>query len=87
MGCSNPHPHGQVWSMSEIPSIPSKELDAFKRYAVTGLTRDADSRVCLLCDYVRLETSGTRLVLGNTHWMAVVPWWATWPFEILCKYG
>lgn len=77
--------------MSEIPTIPSKELLAFKRYESSTLSQ-ADNQdalvnhACLLCDYVRLELSGERLVVENDYWAAVVPWWATWPFEILCEH-
>lgn len=91
MGCSNPHPHGQVWSMSDIPSIPLKELSALKRYVSTGPADDTDpdkppEHHCLLCEYASLEESSARLVLKNKHWIAIVPWWATWPFEVLRTY-
>lgn len=90
MGCSNPHPHGQVWSMSDIPSIPLKELSALKRYASAGVAvenglNNISELPCLLCDYAGLEESSVRLVLKNDYWLAIVPWWATWPFEILCE--
>ncbi|KAF4615081.1 hypothetical protein D9613_002866 [Agrocybe pediades] len=89
MGCSNPHPHGQVWSMSTIPSIPAQELKSLKRYAQSQIpSQDAPrENACLLCEYAQAEinTPGDtgRIVVSNEHWLAVVPWWATWPFEIL----
>ncbi len=77
MGCSNPHPHGQIWAGSALPNEPAKE-HAHQRayYQETG-------RVLLL-DYVALETEQqTRVVVENADWVAVVPYWAIWPFEIL----
>jgi UDPglucose--hexose-1-phosphate uridylyltransferase len=77
MGCSNPHPHGQIWATSTIPNEPRKEQEAFATY-------QKQHRTCLLCDYIRIEqSSGDRLVCGNEHFLAVVPFWAVWPYEIL----
>jgi len=77
MGCSNPHPHGQIWATSTIPNEPRKEQEAFAEYQKVHGT-------CLLCDYVTLEeASGDRLVCGNEDFLAVVPFWAVWPYEIL----
>ncbi|KAI5120360.1 hypothetical protein M0805_006883 [Coniferiporia weirii] len=91
MGCSNPHPHGQVWSMSDIPSIPAKELASLQRYAlseveISGAPRGPLNRPCLLCEYAHHEATnagGVRVVAKNEDWVALVPWWATWPFELL----
>ena len=77
MGCSNPHPHGQIWATSTIPTEPRKEQEAFAAY-------EKQYGSCLLCDYIRLEESfGDRLVCSNEHFLAVVPFWAVWPYEIL----
>jgi len=77
MGCSNPHPHGQIWATSTIPNEPRKEQEAFAAY-------QKQRGACLLCDYIRIEqSSGDRLVCGNEHFLAVVPFWAVWPYEIL----
>lgn len=90
MGCSNPHPHGQLWSLSAIPTLPAVELESLKQYSqkdiVTPSAPKAEGgKPCLLCDYAHVESSSTeRLVYKNEHWIAVVPWWATWPFEVLC---
>lgn len=94
MGCSNPHPHGQVWSSSSIPTLPSKELESLRRYSLADKTdpeapKGPHGRPCLLCDYADFEarrSDGDRVVVKNQHWVAVVPWWATWPFEILRKW-
>jgi UDPglucose--hexose-1-phosphate uridylyltransferase len=77
MGCSNPHPHGQIWATDFIPDAAAKELAPQQRWL--------DSRgTPLLLDYAQLEaSSGERLVIQNSHWVAVVPWWAVWPFETL----
>lgn len=77
MGCSNPHPHGQVWANQTIPNEPRKEQESQKAYLESN-------RACLLCDYLKLETQqGTRMVIENDHFAALVPFWAVWPFEVL----
>ena len=82
MGCSNPHPHGQIWANRTIPNEPRKEQAALAEY----LNRE---QTCLLCDYVELERSlGERVVYENQHFVAFVPFWAVWPFELLvCSKG
>jgi len=77
MGASNPHPHGQIWATQTIPNEPRKEQEALEDYR-----REHGS--CLLCDYSALESaSGERIVCQNESFVAVVPFWATWPFETL----
>ena len=92
MGCSNPHPHGQVWSISEIPSLPAKELASLFTYAHTSqppseAPKDANGRPNLLLEYAHFETQLSRdkgrVVVQNKDWVALVPWWAIWPFETL----
>ena len=75
MGCSNPHPHGQVWASDQIPNEPAKEL--FRQEAYFG-----EHRRPMLIDYLAAEMqSGERLVENNESWAALVPFWAIWPFE------
>jgi UDPglucose--hexose-1-phosphate uridylyltransferase len=77
MGCSNPHPHGQIWANETIPNEPRKEQESQGAYS-----RKHGS--CLLCDYLRLEKkSGTRVVIENEHFVVIVPFWAVWPYEVL----
>ena len=77
MGCSNPHPHGQIWANYTVPNEPRKE-----QAALTDYQKRHGS--CLLCDYVELERSaGERVVCENEHFVALVPFWAVWPFEVL----
>ena len=77
MGCSNPHPHGQIWATSVLPTEPAKEDKCQRDY----LQKHGSA---LLLDYAELEsTNGERTVVENDHWLAVVPYWATWPFETL----
>jgi UDPglucose--hexose-1-phosphate uridylyltransferase len=77
MGCSNPHPHGQIWATQAVPNEPRKEQESFKDYR-------REHHRCLLCDYSGLEmASGERIVCQNESFLAVVPFWATWPFETL----
>ena len=77
MGCSNPHPHGQVWATSFLPDLPATE-DVQQRdyFAKAGKP--------MLLDYVEREArDGERVVVSTDHWLAVVPYWAAWPFETL----
>ncbi|GJJ12027.1 hypothetical protein Clacol_006267 [Clathrus columnatus] len=94
MGCSNPHPHGQVWSLSQIPELPRKELHSLLEYATSpqppsDAPKDSGGRPNLLLEYAHFEASvpieegDGRTVIKNEHWLAVVPWWAIWPFEML----
>lgn len=77
MGCSNPHPHGQIWATSYVPLVPARKL-ASQRAHFERLGRD------LLGDYLERElAAGERLVCRNAHWVALVPFWAVWPFEIM----
>jgi len=77
MGCSNPHPHGQIWAGDFIPNEVAKELASQRRWLESNTAP-------LLLDYVNVElSSGVRVVVENPHWVAVVPWWAVWPFETL----
>ena len=77
MGCSNPHPHGQIWAMDAVPTLPALEDEHQHRYT------EAHGRALLL-DYVEEELRlGQRVVCANADWAAVVPYWATWPFETL----
>jgi UDPglucose--hexose-1-phosphate uridylyltransferase len=77
MGCSNPHPHGQIWAGDFIPNEPAKELAQQQAWFATH-------GVPLLLNYADLELeAGERLVVSNEHWVALVPWWAIWPFETL----
>lgn len=77
MGCSNPHPHGQIWASRSIPNEPAKEQDAFKDHIERNGT-------CLLCSYTAYEIqNGERVVCENRSLVAIVPFWAVWPFEIL----
>jgi UDPglucose--hexose-1-phosphate uridylyltransferase len=77
MGASNPHPHGQIWATETIPNEPAREQDAFARHR-------SHHGQCLLCDYAQLETNlAERIVCENDAFLAVVPFWAVWPFETL----
>jgi len=77
MGASNPHPHCQIWASSSLPNEPAKELASQKEHFTSRGT-------CLLCDYLRLELGEKeRLVCENAFFVAVVPFWAVWPFEVL----
>ena len=77
MGCSQPHPHGQIWATGHLPNEAAAEDVQQRDY-------HAQQGRALLLDYVEREAaSGERVVVQTPHWLAVVPYWATWPFETL----
>ncbi|MEI6081947.1 MAG: UDP-glucose--hexose-1-phosphate uridylyltransferase [Verrucomicrobiota bacterium] len=77
MGCSNPHPHGQIWAGDFIPEEPAKEDLSQKEYF-------REHGRPLLLDYAAEELrDGSRTVVEGEHWFAVVPYWALWPYETL----
>lgn len=77
MGCSNPHPHGQIWSSEGIPVEPDKECKTQKAYFEKhGKT--------LLSDYLDAELEKeSRILVQNNSFVALVPFWAVWPFETM----
>lgn len=77
MGCSNPHPHGQLWALDALPTEPAKEERQQRAYY------EQNGAPLLLDVAAREAQAGERLVVANAHWLAVVPYWATWPFETL----
>ncbi len=77
MGCSNPHPHCQIWAGESLPNEPAKEQTTQADF----LQKESH---CLLCRYLALELSQKeRIVAGNDEFVALVPYWAVWPFETL----
>ncbi|MBU0558517.1 MAG: UDP-glucose--hexose-1-phosphate uridylyltransferase [Bacteroidetes bacterium] len=77
MGCSNPHPHSQIWAQNSIPAEPAKELTQFTNYY-------SKRSKCLLCDYLALEQKlQERFVCDNEDFIVIVPFWAVWPFETI----
>ena len=77
MGCSNPHPHCQIWASATVPHAPARKLAMQRRYAERH-RRD------LLGDYLARELEmGDRVVCRNEAWVVVVPFWAVWPFETM----
>lgn len=78
MGCSNPHPHGQVWTTSSLPEEPAMELEQLQKY------RRERGGKHMLEDYAALESKKQeRVVFENEAFLVVCPWWATWPFETM----
>jgi UDPglucose--hexose-1-phosphate uridylyltransferase len=77
MGSSNPHPHGQIWAQQSVPLEPEREGLNLREH-------HERHRRTLLEDYLRLELEmGERIVCANDAWVALVPFWAVWPFETL----
>ena len=77
MGCSSPHPHGQIWASDFVPTeVADEDREQAAWHAERGQV--------LLAEVVERElAAGERLVEVNDHWLAIVPWWASWPFETL----
>jgi UDPglucose--hexose-1-phosphate uridylyltransferase len=77
MGASNPHPHCQIWASESLPNEPAKENTAQREYS-------RSHGRCLLCDYVALELKQQeRILFEESEFVALVPFWAVWPFETL----
>jgi UDPglucose--hexose-1-phosphate uridylyltransferase len=76
MGCSNPHPHGQVWATDYLPAEVALE-DATQR------EWQRSYGTAMLLELAEREVGGPRSVVENEHWIVIVPWWASWPFETL----
>ena len=77
MGCSNPHPHSQLWAQSQLPNEIVKELATQTEYFKINARP-------LLVDYVQEEHKRKdRILFANDHFTALVPYWAVWPFEVL----
>ena len=77
MGCSNMHPHGQIWAQKTVPDEPAKEtIQQLQHFDRTGKT--------LLSDYLKLELErDVRIVHQNASFVVLVPFWAFWPFETM----
>lgn len=77
MGCSNPHPHCQVWAQESIPTLISKTGIQFKKYF------DQHQRT-MLSDYLNKElVQQERIVFESEYFAVVVPFWAVWPYETM----
>ncbi len=77
MGCSSPHPHGQIWATSYVPAEPARENETQSKWL-------AEHGRSMLLAYAEAEAAdGSRTVAINDDWLAVVPYWASWPYEIL----
>jgi UDPglucose--hexose-1-phosphate uridylyltransferase len=77
MGCSNPHPHSQIWASSHLPNEPAKELGKQSEYF------NANHRPLLVDCIAEEQKRQERILFSNEHFTALVPFWATWPFEVL----
>lgn len=77
MGASNPHPHGQIWASEHVPNGVATEQASLLEWR-------RSRGVCMLCAYTSLELrESIRVVTDNAHFVAVVPFWAIWPFETM----
>jgi len=77
MGCSNPHPHGQIWAQSSLPT----QVEKTQKNLLSYYTKNNSS---LLKDYVEEELKlQERIVIENDHFVVLVPFWATWPYETM----
>lgn len=77
MGCSNPHPHGQIWAQSSIPTMVKRTQNNLKKY----YEKKGSS---LLKDYLEKELEAKeRIIFENEDFVVLVPFWATWPYETM----
>ena len=77
MGCSNPHPHGQIWATSSVPDLLARETLHQQNYF-------QEHGQCLLCSYIeREEEQGERILFTTPSFVALVPYWAVWPYEVM----
>lgn len=77
MGCSNPHPHGQIWSQSSLPNEVVKKNTNQLNYFL-------DQQSSLLKDYLNQELKEKeRIIYENKNCVVLVPFWAIWPFETM----
>ena len=76
MGCSNPHPHGQIWASSYVPHVPTVET----RTQANWLAKHGTP---MLLEIARREAGGPRAIVETEHWLVITPYWAKWPFETL----
>jgi UDPglucose--hexose-1-phosphate uridylyltransferase len=77
MGCSNPHPHGQIWAQESIPVEPAKEQEQQGRYY-------SINHSLMLMDYLKLELEKKeRIIYENEGFVVLVPFWAVWPYETM----
>ena len=77
MGCSNPHPHGQIWSQRSLPQEIQKKNAHFKEYWDNNKTG-------LLGDYLKQELKlKERIIVETAHFVALIPYWAVWPYEVM----
>jgi UDPglucose--hexose-1-phosphate uridylyltransferase len=86
MGCSNPHPHGQLWATRHVPTEIAKETRGQLRYysGAGSVESGATPHAPLLLDYLDIERKeGTRIIFENDYFVCLVPFWATWPFETM----
>lgn len=77
MGCSNPHPHGQIWAQSSMPDVILKKTEKQQEFwKKTGKS--------LLQSYLQQELKiNERILVRNDHFVALIPFWAVWPYEVM----
>lgn len=77
MGCSSPHPHGQIWALDALPTLVQRE----RAQMIAHRSRTGEN---LLLAVAEAEAAaGSRVVVAERNWLVVVPFWARWPFETL----
>ena len=77
MGCSNPHPHGQIWAQRSIPQEVQKKADRLSAYW-------KEHKKSILEEYIAQELElNERIILENEHFVSLIPYWAVWPYETM----
>ena len=77
MGCSNPHPHGQIWATERLPREVLKEDIAQQVYY------EQNGSTLLSAVLGHEQQQADRIIYANQYWTVLVPFWAVWPFEVL----
>ncbi len=78
MGASNPHPHCQIWATASIPEQPARELEAPAQVSAPSM-----EAACFATTSRWSKARRARVVCSNDGFVAMVPFWAVWPFEVL----
>ena len=75
IGQTQRHPHGQTYAISAIPPLLAREMESVEQSYVAG-----DG--CPFCRILAEEDHGVRAVVSGERWLAFVPPYARYPFEV-----
>jgi UDPglucose--hexose-1-phosphate uridylyltransferase len=75
IGVTLSHPHGQIYAYPFVPPVIRQELRA-------QVSHRRKTGRCLYCDILDGEQGGERTILRDDRWIAFVPAFARWPYEV-----